>query len=192
MHYDLNFNIDIEPLEKGKIFQIGNDIDNANLVIRSSENEKLLYLDGACDGDAPLYLGITKSRGTQSNKLPVHQNDFLGGLQIYARTKKGNSLGYSPDETPLVAGIQFKMSDVESTGSPTEMLVGLSDHTGMKIKLIVDMHGNLKVVGNMSLGNLTITDEEVLSPNTLDKFVKAFYNGKEYAIPLYSIRETQT
>lgn len=192
MHYDLNFNVDIEPLEKGKISQIGNDIDNANLVIRSSENEKLLYLDGACDGDAPLYLGITKSRGTQSNKLPVHQNDFLGGLQIYARTKKGNSLGYSPDETPLVAGIQFKISDVESLGSPTEMLVGLSDHKGMKIKLIVDMHGNLKVTGNVSLGNLTITDEEVSASDTLDKFVKVFYNGKEYAIPLYSIRETQT
>jgi hypothetical protein len=190
MDYDLNFKIKTESLEIGKISQIGNDITNANLVIRTSENEKLLYLDGACDGQAPLYLGIIKSRGTQQNKLVVKKNDFLGGLQIYARTKEGKSLGYCPEETPLVAGIQFKISDVASNGTPTEMLLGLSDHEGMKIKLIVDMDGNLKITGNLSLGNLIITDEDVESSTRIEKFVKAIYNGKEYAIPLYSILGT--
>ncbi len=188
MEYDLNFKVKIEPLEKGKVHQIGNEEENSNLVIRSSENEKLLYLDGACDGSAPLYLGIIKSRGNQSNKLPVQSNDFLGGLQIYARTKKGSSLGYSPDETPLVAGIQFKVSDSFSNGTPTEMLLALSDENGMSIKLIIDQHGNLKATGSISSGTLTITDREVVPSNNIVKFIKVIYDSKEYAMPLYLIQ----
>ncbi len=187
MNYDLNFKVEIDPLEPGKIQQIGSDTANANLVIRTSENEKLLYLDGACEGDAPLFLGITKSRGTQEHKLPVQSNDLLGGLHIYARKEEGSSLGYCPNETPLVAGIQFKVSNNATTGIPTEMMLALSDENGMSVKLIVDKNGNLRTTGSVSLGTLTITDEAV-EGGTVQTFVRATYNGRNYAIPLYSVR----
>lgn len=187
MNYDLDFEVKIESLPKGDIRTIGDEESNSNLVLRSSKNEQLLYLDGACDGKAPLYLGIVKSRGNQFNKLPVERNDFLGGLQIYARTTPGNSLGYSAEETPLVAGIQFKVSEEVVTGLPTEMLLALSDETGMSVKLKVDKDGNLKTTGYISLGDLTITDKEVLSDNKIERFVKVIYNNQEYAMPLYSI-----
>jgi hypothetical protein len=190
MNYDLNFNVEIEPLTQGKILSVGSDFENANVVIRSSENEKLLYIDGACEGDAPLFLGITKSRGTQEKKLPVQSNDFLGGIHIYARKEEGSGLGYCPNETPLVAGIQFKVSNNTSSGIPTEMLLALSDESGMSVKLIVDKNGNLRTTGSLSTGTLTITDETI-EGETIQTFVRATYNGRQYAIPLYSIRNNK-
>lgn len=187
MNYDLNFNVEIEPLTQGKILSVGSDFENANVVIRSSENEKLLYIDGACEGDAPLFLGITKSRGTQQKKLPVQSNDFLGGIHIYARTAEGSSIGYCPEETPLVAGIQFKVSNTDSTGLPTEMLLALSNESGMSVKLIVDKDGNLRTTGFISAGNLTITDNEVEAGSVV-KYVKVIFNNTNYALPLYSIK----
>lgn len=188
MNYDLNFDVITEPLPKGKIHEIGSAFENETVVIRTSENEKLLYLDGACEGDAPLYLGITKSRGSQNKKLPVQTNDFLGGLQIYARSIEGSSVGYCPEETPLVAGIQFKVSNIESTSTsiPTEMLLALSDERGLRVKLIVDKDGNLRTTGSLSAGNLTITDEEV-NAGSVVKYVKVIFNNKNYALPLLNL-----
>lgn len=186
MDYDLNFKVHAEPLPKGKMHEIGSIDENANVVIRTSENEKLLYLDGACDGDSPLYLGITKSRGSQNKKLPVCANDFLGGLQIYARSVEGSSIGYCPEETPLVAGIQFKVSNIDSTSIPTEMLLALSDEQGLSVKLIVDKDGNVRTTGSISTGNLTITDEEVKAGPVVT-YVKVILNGKSYALPLHLI-----
>jgi hypothetical protein len=186
MDYDLNFKVTAEPLPNGKIHEIGSAFKNANVVIRTSENEKLLYLDGACEGDAPLYLGITKSRGSQNKKLPVQTNDFLGGLQIYARSVEGSSVGYCPEETPLVAGIQFKVSNIETTSIPTEMLLALSDEQGLSVKLIVDKDGNLRTTGSLSAGNLTITDEEVHAGSVVT-YVKVVFNNRNYALPLHLI-----
>lgn len=187
MKYDLNFKIIAEPSDVENVQQIGGEDTNSNLVLRSSKNEEILYIDGACDGSAPLYLGIIKSRGNQKNKLPIHSNDFLGGLQIYGRIKEGQSLGYCPEETPLLAGIQFKVSDNTSQVISTEMLIGLSDQDGMSVKLILDQHGNLRTIGNITLGDLTITDQEVSSNLKIEKFIKVIYKEKEYAIPMYSI-----
>lgn len=186
MDYDLNFKVTAETLPNSKIHEIGNAFENANVVIRTSENEKLLYLDGACEGDAPLYLGITKSRGSQNKKLPVQTNDFLGGLQIYARATEGSSIGYCPEETPLVAGIQFKVSNIETASIPTEMLLALSDEQGLSVKLIVDKDGNLRTTGSLSAGNLTITDEEV-NAGAVVTYVKVIFNNKNYALPLHLI-----
>jgi hypothetical protein len=186
MDYDLKFKVHAESLPTGEIYEIGSIDKNANVVIRTSENEKLLYLDGACDGDAPLYLGITKSRGCQNKKLPVQANDFLGGLQIYARTKEGSSIGYCPEETPLVAGIQFKVSNIQSSSIPTEMLLALSDEHGLSVKLIVDKDGNLKTTGSLSTGNLTITDEEV-NAGKIVRYIKVIFNNTSYALPLHLI-----
>lgn len=187
--YELNFNVVIEDIDLTSVKQnqIGNINENSNLVIRTSSNEQLIYLDGACDGDAPLYLGIVKSRGSQKEKLPVEANDFLGGLQIYARKEPGSSLGYHAKQTPLVAGIQFKIAKEKESGLPTDMLIALSDENGMSVKLIVDQHGNLKTTGDISSGKLTITDNEVVG-NKIKRFVRVNYDGNDYALPLYSIR----
>ncbi len=170
---------------------MGDENTNGHLIVRSSKNEELLYLDGAC-GPEPIFMGITKSRGDQNNKLPVEPDDFLGGLQLYARTVPGDSLGYRHEETPLVGAIQFKVSENYVVGEPvlTDLILGLTDSDGMSVKLKVTHSGNLEVAGNISLGKLSITDEEVLEERidqNSKKFVKVFYMGNEYALPIFSI-----
>jgi hypothetical protein len=124
--------ISVESMSQQQIF--GSDYTNAHLIVRSSVNEELLYLDGAC-GPEPIFMGITKSRGTQDNKLPVEAGDFLGGIQLYARKTPGTSLGYRHEQTPLVGAIQFKVNNDYCIGEEvlTDLLIGLTDASGMSI-----------------------------------------------------------
>jgi len=160
-----------------------------NVIVRSDDNSEHLYIDGAADGGSPIYIGITKSRGTQENKLPVRVGDILGGLQVYARIKEGDSLGYCHEETPLHGSIMFRVSDEVSDVLSTELLLAVNSPSGLTVRLILDSKGNLNVYGNIQTGSLTITDKEVSGGDPV-KFVKAIYQGNEYAIPLYSILET--
>jgi hypothetical protein len=148
-------------------------------------------LDYAGVGGAPLYVGLTKSRGNQSNKLPVGSGDMIGGLQVYARTVPGNSLGYCQEETPLAGGLHFKVAGNYCGTGPvlTEFLLALTSDTGMEIKLKVDSAGNLTTVGNITTGKLTITDQEVYAMHRPVKFVKAILDGVEYSIALHPILE---
>jgi hypothetical protein len=147
-----------------------------------------LYIDGAADGGSPIFVGITKSRGTQANKLPVEAGDILGGLQVYARVKTGDSLGYCHEETPLHGSIMFRASTDTTDVLSTELLLAVNSCDGLQVKLVLDSHGHLNVSGNIKTGELRITDEEVLADKPV-KFIKAIYEDVEYAIPLYSIRE---
>jgi hypothetical protein len=158
-----------------------------NVIVQSSDNSQTLYVDGAGEGDWPIYIGVTKSRGTQENKLPVETNDILGGLQIYARIKQGSSLGYSTEETPLIGSAIFKVGS--TLGSSELLLAVANDHT-LKIKVVLDSAGNLKVAGNIETGSLCITDEIVNASGNAVKFVKVYHNGNAYAMPIYSIQET--
>lgn len=159
-----------------------------NTVLRSSNNSQTLYIDGAGEGDWPIYLGITKSRGTQESKLPLEKNDIIGGLQVYSRIKEGDSLGYSYEETPLSGSLIFKVS--ESNSRSTELLIAVLEDDALKVRVVLDSSGNLKVAGTISLGDLTITDQLVEAGDTAVKFVKAIFNNQEYAIPLYPIQGT--
>jgi hypothetical protein len=181
--------IDPTNFDKQQIF--GDSTNSGHVIIRTSKNEQLLYLDYAGVGGAPLYVGLTKSRGHQNNKLPVGADDMIGGLQVYARTAPGNSLGYCQEETPLAGGLHFKVAgDYSGTGPVlTEFLLALTNSSGMSIKLKVDAEGNLQTAGNITSGNLTITDQEVIGMHRPIKFVKAILNGVEYAIALHPILE---
>lgn len=162
----------------------------SNLIVKSDNNGELLYVDGVGDAGTPIYLGLTKSRGIQDNKLPVEAGDILGGIQSYARIKEGTSLGYNKD-TPLVGSLMFKVADdydaLDSKMS-TELLVAVGDKDSLTIRLVLDSQGNLKVSGNVSAGKLTITDKVVQAGANPVKFIKAIYNGREYAIPLHLIQ----
>lgn len=178
-------------MDKKLVF--GDTESNGHVVIRSSENEQLLYLDGACDSE-PIFIGLSKSRGTQSNKLPVEADDFLGGVQVYARTIPGNSLGYNHEQSPLVGAIQFKVANNYTDGGQvlSEFIIGLTDKTGMSVKLKLDQLGNLIIANNLCLKNLTITDEIVSNDNVnLDnkRFFKVKHEGVDYAVPLYEIKK---
>jgi hypothetical protein len=156
------------------------------VLVQSSDNSQTLYIDGAGDSGWPIYLGITKSRGTIDNKLPIEPNDIIGGLQVYARQKEGCSVGYSHDETPLSGSIIFKAGD---TIDSSELLIAVKNDGKLSVKLVIDSKGNLKVSGSISLGALTITDESVtVIDKTIIKFVKVIHQGVEYAMPMYSIR----
>ena len=189
----LNIKIVCEPEEgtDAAFNTFGTDFTNGKVVVRSSDNSELLYIDGAADGGSPIYLGLTKSRGTQHVKLPVEAGDILGGVQVYGRIKEGNSLGYCHEETPLSGSVMFKVAEGYVTGSqhiPTELLFVMGTEQGLQIKLVIDSSGTLKVAGNIETGKLTITDEEVTPVNKHPiKFVKAIYNGKEFALPLYQL-----
>ena len=139
-----------------------------NVIVQSSDNSQTLYIDSAGEADWPAYVGVTKSRGTQENKLPVEANDILGGLQVYARIKQGSSLGSS------------------------ELLLAVANDNKLKVKVVLDSAGNLKVAGNIETGALCITDELVNSSGNPIKFVKVYYEGSAYAMPIYSIQETPT
>ena len=187
----LNSKIICEPEPVGPQYILGDNVTNGNVIIKSSKNSELLYLDGACPSGSPIYIGMTKSRGTQENKLPVGPNDFIGGFQSYARVKEGSSVGYNYDETPLVAAIQFKVADHYEEGSrnvPTELLIALSNDEDMAIKVIIDSNGKITTTGSIQTGKLEITDEIVQAVPTPVTFVKAVYNGREYAIPLHLIQ----
>lgn len=182
---------DLDPTTFDKQHVFGDDICSGHIIIRSDKNEQMLYLDGAGMGGAPQYIGITKSRGTQLHKLPIEPNDMIGGLQVYARIKEGKSLGYNQSETPLCGGIHFKVAPSYENSSvvPTEFLIALTDSKeGMSIKLKVDQWGNLVTAGNIQTGKLEITDQIVSATPDPVKFVKAVYNGREYAIPLHLIQ----
>ena len=58
--------------------------------------------------------------------------------------------------------------------------------------MVLDSAGNLKVAGNIETGALCITDELVTASGNAVKFVKVYYEGNAYAMPIYSIQETQT
>jgi hypothetical protein len=130
---------------------------------------------------------VTKSRGTQENKLPVEADDMLGGLQVYARVKQGSSLGYSAEETPLIGSAIFK---VGSTLGSSELLLAVANENKLTVRVILDSAGNLKVAGNIETGALCITDELVNSLGNPVKFVKVYHKGNAYAMPIYSIQET--
>lgn len=190
----LNIKIICQP-EKGTLSPVqefGDEFNSGRVVVRSSNNSELLYVDGACDGGSPVYVGVTKSRGSQQDKLPVEAGDILGGLQVYGRTLSGKSLGYSYEETPLCGSIVFKVAEGYETGShniPTELLVVTGNPNSLQIKLIVDPQGNLKVSGNIETGNLTITDELVVPLDTSlpIKYIKVKHNNTYYAMPLYQV-----
>jgi len=182
---------DIDPNELHKQTIIGTDTENGHLVVRSSANEQLLYLDGATDGKSPIFIGLSKSRGDQTNKLPVEAGDTLGGFQVYARTKPGNSLGYCHSESPLTGAIQFFVADdYNKQGAvATEMIIALSDNDDMSARLKLDSKGNLITHGNITSGNLTITDNTIDSWHIglVEKYVEVEYDGKKFAMPLYKI-----
>lgn len=158
-----------------------------NVIVRSDKNSELLYIDGAAESQTPIYLGLTKSAGTQDAKLPVAAGDILGGVQMYARVKEGTSLGYNHEQTPLCGSIMFRVADDYTSGiASTELLIALTN-TDLTVQLVLDSNGNLQVAGNVSTGELVITDEEVVADKVV-KFVKAIYQGTEYAIPLYSVQ----
>jgi len=159
-----------------------------NVIVQSSDNSQTLYIDGAGEGGWPIYIGVTKSRGTQENKLPVEANDIVGGLQVYARVKQGSSLGYSAEETPLIGSVIFK---VGSTLGSSELLLAVANDNSLQIKVVLDSAGNLKVAGNIETGKLCITDEIVNASGNAVKFIKVYYEGTAYAMPIYSIQETQ-
>jgi hypothetical protein len=169
----------------------GNEKVNGKVVIRSSDNSELFYIDGACTGDSPIYVGLTKSRGTQDKKLPVESGDILGGLQVYGRIKSGESLGYNHSETPLCGSIMFKVAENYETGSkniPTDLLIVTGNTDNLHIKLIIDSNGTLKLTNNIELGELVITDKEVHPiDNIPKKYVKVIYKGSNYGIPLYQL-----
>jgi hypothetical protein len=173
--------------EKSKpTYTFGDEKENANVIIRSSDNSQTLYIDGTGDSGWPIYIGITKSRGSQDNKLPIEPNDIIGGLQVYARIKEGKELGYAHLETPLTGSAIFKVGDnIKSS----EFLIALKENDDLSVKLVLDPKGNLRVSGNIELGNLTITDE-IIDPieNIPMKYIKVIHDGMQYAIPLYSIR----
>lgn len=185
--------VDID-ISNQRIF--GDEQDDGHLIVKTNTNAQLMYLDGACSGDSPLYLGITKSRGNQSNKLPVEAGDMLGGLQIYARRVPGNSSGYCQHETPLSAALQFRVGDSYKQNDPslpTELLIALGNNDVMSVKIVVDSDGTINTVGNIQTGNLCITDNEVVVTNfTPVRFVQVALDGKKYAMPLYLIQETQS
>jgi hypothetical protein len=186
----LNYNIICESeINQNPLHIFGNDAVNGDVILRSSNNSQTLYIDGTGDGGSPFYIGITKSRGTQSNKLPVGADDILGGLQVYARVKTGDSLGYCNDETPLIGSIIFK---VGSTIGSSELLLAVANDNKLKVKVVLDSNGNLRVSGNIETGVLRITDSLVNASATPVKFVKVYYDGNAYAMPMYSIQETPT
>lgn len=170
---------------------LGDDTANAHVILRSSENEQLLYLDGAC-GPEPIFIGITKSRGSQEDKLPVCPGDMLGGLQVYARTVPGKSLGYDHNQTPLTSAIQFKVGNNYNGENivPSEMLIGLTDNEGMSVKLVLDSEGNLAVSKSITFGELTVTDIEVPISNIdtqSEKHILVNFFGEDYAMVLKKI-----
>jgi hypothetical protein len=158
-----------------------------NVIVQSSDNSQTLYIDGAGESEWPIYVGVTKSRGTQNNKLPVEANDILGGLQVYARIKQGSSLGYSAEETPLIGSAVFK---VGSTLGSSELLLAVASDNKLKVRVVLDSNGNLKIAGNIETGELCITDNLVNASGSPVKFVKVYYKGTAYAMPMYSIQET--
>jgi hypothetical protein len=172
-----------------KIF--GNNVNSGNIIVRSSKNSELLYVDGACDGGSPVYIGITKSRGTQSSKQPVESGDILGGLQVYGRVMPGDSLGYNHAETPLCGSLIFKVAEGYNSGSkniPTELLIVTGNVDSLQIKLLIDSSGTLKVAGNIETGELVVTDKLVTPLHDHPvKFIKVIHQGKPYAVPLYQI-----
>lgn len=166
----------IEPVE----------VYDGTVVVQSSNNSQTLYLDGAGESGWPIYLGVTKSRGTQKDKQPIEPNDIIGGLQVYARVKAGSSVGYSHEETPLTGSIIFKAGD---TVDSSELLIAVKKDNELAVKLVLDTNGNLKVAGSISTGDLVITDEPASAVNNIPvKYVKVLYCGIEYAMPLYLIR----
>jgi hypothetical protein len=181
----LNNEIVCGPEQSFDPLQIFNE---GNVIVQSSDNSQTLYIDGAGESGWPIYVGVTKSRGTQENKLPVEANDILGGLQVYARIKQGSSLGYSAEETPLIGSAIFKVGS--SLGS-SELLLAVANDNKLKIKVVLDSEGNLKIAGNIETGALCITDELVAASGDAVKFVKVYHQGNAYAMPIYSIRETQ-
>jgi len=180
----LNKEIVCGPEQSFDPLQIFNE---GNVIVQSSDNSQTLYIDGAGEGGWPIYIGVTKSRGTQENKLPVEANDVLGGLQVYARVKQGTSLGYSAEETPLIGSAIFK---VGATLGSSELLLAVANDNKLKIKVVLDSSGNLKVAGNIETGALCITDELVNASGNPVKFIKVYHNGNAYAMPIYSIQET--
>lgn len=180
----LNYQIICGPeVSKEPIKVFGTDSDDGNLILRSSNNSQTIYIDGAGDGDWPVYLGITKSRGTQSNKLPLENNDIVGGLQAYARIKSGSNLGYS-DEVNLIGSIIYRLDEKDSS----ELMIATAHDSKLKIKLILDSQGNLKTSGTIKTGRLEITDQIVKPQGEAIKFIKVVFDGIEYAMPLYSIQ----
>jgi hypothetical protein len=179
--------IDPNTFDKPTVF--GDSDTSGHVIVKSSKNEQLFYLDYAGIGGAPLFVGLTKSRGDQSNKLPVESGDMIGGLQVYARTKPGSSLGYCQEETPLCGGIHFRVEDSYIGSGPvtTEFLLALTNTDGMSIKLKVDSSGNLIAEGTIQTGNLEISDEEVFAANNPIRYVKARLDGVDYAIALHPI-----
>lgn len=183
----LNYRITCGPeVAVAPLHVLGDETQDAGVILRSSNNSQTLYLDGAGQSDWPTYLGITKSRGTQEHKEPIEPNDIIGGLQVYARTKAGTSLGYDHSETPLSGSIIFKAGDNINS---SELLVAVKNDDVLAVKLVLDSRGNLKVAGNISTGDLVITDESADVVNTdAVKYIKVFHNGAAYAMPLYLIR----
>ena len=163
--------------------------DEGNVIVQSSDNSQTLYIDGAGEGGWPIYIGVTKSRGTQANKLPVDANDILGGLQVYARVKQGSSLGYSAEETPLIGSAIFK---VGATLGSSELLLAVANDNELTVRVVLDSSGNLKVAGNIETGALCVTDEIVNASGNPVKFVKVYHNGHAYAMPIYSTQEKST
>jgi len=159
-----------------------------NIVIETYDNAEGLYIDGTADGDSPVYIGVTKSSGSKGHKQPLEKGDLIGGLQVYGRTEDGHSLGYNHCQTPLRGSIIFKISDEDKNAS--ELLIAVTENNYPTVKLVVDSFGNLKLVGNISIGSLTITDKKVNASQLPVEFVKVFYHDKEYAIPLHLIQET--
>jgi hypothetical protein len=60
----------------------------------------------------------------------------------------------------------------------------------MAIKFILDSSGSLQLSGNITLGDLTITDTEVSVDNISDtkKYLLAYHKGIKYAITAFEMK----
>jgi len=89
----------------------------------------------------------------------------------------------------LNGAIQFFVSkDYNKQGAvANEMVIALSNNTDMSIKLKLDSNGNLITQGNITSGNLKITDTVVNEVGPIEKYVQVELDGNKYAMPLYRI-----
>jgi hypothetical protein len=87
----------------------------------------------------------------------------------------------------LIGSAIFK---VGATLGSSELLLAVANDNKLKIKVVLDSSGNLKVAGNIETGALCITDELVNASGNPVKFIKVYHNGNAYAMPIYSIQET--
>jgi hypothetical protein len=96
------------------------------------------------------------------------------------------------DTSSIISIVRTLILDEKGKEVLSEFIIGLTDDTGMSVKLKVDHFGNLIIANNITLGDLTITSEEVSSSRVsqeIKKYIKVLHMDVEYALPLHEINE---